>query len=121
MQDIDLKGSDDSVTKHNSGTSNAVKSNEELRAEHDECDEDKGQQLGRPQEEEGKEKETSTDASPLYGSNCTQLSITSSEILLFLFEQRFPLLDIYCFWQQGSGFSSGRPQISLRAPQANTN
>ena len=36
MQDIDLKGSDDSVTKQKSGTSNAVKSNEELRAEHNE-------------------------------------------------------------------------------------
>ena len=35
MQDIDLKGSDDSVTKHTSGMSNAVKSDEELRAKHD--------------------------------------------------------------------------------------
>lgn len=35
MQDIDLKGSDDSVTIHTSGMSNAVKSDEELRAEHD--------------------------------------------------------------------------------------
>ena len=52
-----------------------------------------------------------------------RLPITSSEILIFLFEQRLSLLDIYCFWQQGpgSGFSSGRPQITLRAPQADTN
>ena len=35
MQDIDLKGSDGPVTIHTSGMPNAVKSEEELRAEHD--------------------------------------------------------------------------------------